>query len=270
MAITSIIYYVVVTRDVGLGPLEGDPARRRVPRLRSRIFRGQSAKFFSGGWFPLAMAIFVFLVMTTWKKGRAMLARSVADRLLPIDMFLTDLASIKPTRVPGTAVFMSSNPNGVPIVLLHHWKHNQVLHETVVLLSVISETSPRSPAAERIVMKDLGQGFYFPWRPTTVSCRRPTCRRCCGAPPPSTMCRTRRARRATTSVAKRCSPRRRAACTHGARCSFPSSPETRARQRSISASLPTAWWSWACRSISIYRSRAPTCAGRGVVAPPPA
>ena len=107
------------------------------------------------------MAIFVFLVMTTWKKGRAMLARSVADRLLPIDMFLTDLASIKPTRVPGTAVFMSSNPNGVPIVLLHHWKHNQVLHETVVLLSVISENQPEVPAAERIVMKDLGQGFYF-------------------------------------------------------------------------------------------------------------
>ncbi|MET0593261.1 MAG: KUP/HAK/KT family potassium transporter, partial [Polyangiaceae bacterium] len=117
-------------------------------------------KVFSGGWFPIAMAVVIFIVMTTWKKGRAMLARSVADRLLPIDMFLADLATIKPPRVPGTAVFMSANPNGVPVVLLHHWKHNQVLHETVVLLSVISETRPEVPMSERLQFKDLGQGFF--------------------------------------------------------------------------------------------------------------
>jgi KUP system potassium uptake protein len=84
----------------------------------------------------------------------------MSDRLLPIDMFLADLANIKPPRVPGTAVFMSSNPNGVPVVLLHHWKHNQVLHETVVLLSVIAETQPEVSAGDRIQFKDLGQGFF--------------------------------------------------------------------------------------------------------------
>jgi KUP system potassium uptake protein len=108
----------------------------------------------------MGMAVIIFLVMTTWKKGRALLARSVAGRLLPIDMFLTDLANMKPPRVPGTAVFMSSNPDGVPIVLLHHWKHNQVLHETVVLLSVISENHPEVPVDERIQLRALGQGFY--------------------------------------------------------------------------------------------------------------
>jgi KUP system potassium uptake protein len=160
MAITSVIYYVVVTEAWGWAKWRAIPLVGAFLIFDLAFFGANLLKFFSGGWFPIGMAIIVFLVMTTWKKGRAMLARSIADRLLPIDMFLTDLASIKPPRVPGTAVFMSSNPNGVPIVLLHHWKHNQVLHETVVLLSVISEVTPEVPASERIQFKDLGQGFY--------------------------------------------------------------------------------------------------------------
>jgi KUP system potassium uptake protein len=99
-------------------------------------------------------------VMTTWKTGRALLGRTLASRLLPIDVFLADVDAHKPHRVPGTAVFMSSNPNGVPIVLLHHWKHNQVLHKTIVLLSVITETVPEVTAAERIQVRDLGHGFF--------------------------------------------------------------------------------------------------------------
>jgi KUP system potassium uptake protein len=75
-------------------------------------------------------------------------------------VFLDDLANSHPPRVNGSAVFMSSNPNGVPIVLLHHWKHNQVLHKTVILLSVISENLPEIPTAQRVHVRDLGQGFF--------------------------------------------------------------------------------------------------------------
>jgi KUP system potassium uptake protein len=160
MAITSIIYYVVVTEAWGWAKWRAIPLVGAFLVFDLAFFGANLLKFFSGGWFPIGMGIIVFLVMTTWKKGRAMLARTVADRLLPIDMFLTDLASLKPPRVPGIAVFMSSNPNGVPIVLLHHWKHNQMLHQTVVLLSVISETMPEVPVADRLQFKDLGQGFY--------------------------------------------------------------------------------------------------------------
>jgi KUP system potassium uptake protein len=98
--------------------------------------------------------------MTTWKSGRAYLARALSEKMLPIDAFVADIASFHPHRVPGTAVFMSSNPKGVPIVLLHHWKHNQVLHETVVLLSVMSEPVPEVAEDDRIAMKDLGYGLY--------------------------------------------------------------------------------------------------------------
>jgi KUP system potassium uptake protein len=160
MAITSTIYYVVVTEAWGWARWRAIPLVAVFLTFDLAFFGANLLKFFSGGWVPLGMAVLIFLVMTTWKKGRAMLARSVADRLLPIDMFLADLASTKPPRVPGIAVFMSSNPNGVPIVLLHHWKHNQMLHETVVLLSVISETMPEVPVRDRIQFKDLGQGFF--------------------------------------------------------------------------------------------------------------
>ena len=71
-----------------------------------------------------------------------------------------DVAAHKPHRVSGTAVFMSSNPQGVPIVLLHHWKHNRVLHETIVLLSVVSENVPDVRAKDRVTCVALGHGFY--------------------------------------------------------------------------------------------------------------
>jgi KUP system potassium uptake protein len=75
-------------------------------------------------------------------------------------MFLEDVDQHSPHRVPGTAVFMSSNPKGVPIVLLHHWKHNQVMHKTVVLLSVLSEPIPEVGGDARVSVADLGRGFY--------------------------------------------------------------------------------------------------------------
>jgi KUP system potassium uptake protein len=123
------------------------------------FFAANAMKFFHGGWFPIAVAFAVFLVMTTWKTGRSHLARNLADKMLPIDVFVADVAEHCPHRVAGTAVFMASNPNGVPIVLLHHWKHNQVLHQTVVLLSVISEPVHEVRKSERIAVREFGHGI---------------------------------------------------------------------------------------------------------------
>jgi len=160
MAITSIIYYVVLTEAWHWPKWKALPLVAWFLLFDLAFFGANLVKFFSGGWFPIGLAVVIFLVMTTWKKGRALLAKNLADKLLPINMFLADLERVRPFRVPGTAVFMSSNPNGVPVVLLHHWKHNQVLHETVVLLSVISENLPDIPTAQRVRVNELGQGFY--------------------------------------------------------------------------------------------------------------
>jgi KUP system potassium uptake protein len=160
MAITSIVYFVVLRRTWHWPLWRALPLVAVFLSFDLPFFGANALKFFSGGWFPVAAAIAIFLVMTTWKKGRALLGRNIAGRLLPIDVFIADVEHHKAHRVPGTAVFMASNPHGVPIVLLHHWKHNQVLHQAVVFLSISSEAVPEIRSRDRLTTSSLGHGFY--------------------------------------------------------------------------------------------------------------
>ena len=98
--------------------------------------------------------------MSTWKKGRARLAAIVQENTLPMDLFLADIRRSQPHRVPGTAVFLTSNPEGAPPVLLHHLKHNQVLHEKVMLLSSPPRRSRRWTRRSGCSASELGEGFY--------------------------------------------------------------------------------------------------------------
>jgi KUP system potassium uptake protein len=124
------------------------------------FFGANIIKIAKGGWFPIVIALGVYLVMTTWKRGRQIVAKILSDSSLPMDLFLSDIARRQPPRVPGTAVFMTSNPTGVPVVLLHHIKHNKVLHQTVVIMSIEGEEIPQVPAEERVTVEVLGDGFY--------------------------------------------------------------------------------------------------------------
>jgi KUP system potassium uptake protein len=113
-----------------------------------------------GGWVPLAIAISVFTLMTTWSSGRRIVQSLLARGSLPIDLFLADVAKRKPFRASGTAVFMTSNPEGAPLVLLHHLRHNKTLLENVILLSILPTNIPQVPEEERITVTDLGEGFW--------------------------------------------------------------------------------------------------------------
>jgi KUP system potassium uptake protein len=113
-----------------------------------------------GGWFPLVVAGAVYILMSTWKKGRVRLAELVRENTLPMDLFLADIHRRSPYRVRGTAVFLTSDPSGAPPVLLHHLKHNQVLHEKVMLMSIVTEEIPQVEKAERVECRELGEGFY--------------------------------------------------------------------------------------------------------------
>jgi len=124
------------------------------------FFLANVVKIEEGGWFPIAAAIFVFTLMSTWKRGRAVLAQMLKDSGLPLELFIDDVARRKPVRVPGTAVFMTSNLGTAPPVLLHHLKHNKVLHERVVFVSVLTEEIPSVPSNERVVARELGNGFF--------------------------------------------------------------------------------------------------------------
>ena len=124
------------------------------------FFAGNLIKIEEGGWFPLAVAALVYTLMTTWSRGRARLAAIVKENTLPMDLFLKDVARRKPPRVPGTAVFLTSDATGAPPVLLHHLKHNKVLHEKVMLLSVVGEEIPVVDEEDRVDCRELGEGFY--------------------------------------------------------------------------------------------------------------
>ena len=114
----------------------------------------------NGGWFPLVVGAAVFVVMTTWKKGRQILARRLTEATLPWDFFVKDMAMTPPQRIPGTAVFMYGNPEGTPPALLHSLKHYRVLHETVVLLTIGTAEVPHVTAEERATVENLGHGFF--------------------------------------------------------------------------------------------------------------
>ncbi|MEO6056728.1 MAG: potassium transporter Kup [Gemmatimonadales bacterium] len=114
----------------------------------------------AGGWFPLVVAAFVYILMSTWKKGRVRLAGLVRENSLPLDLFLDDIRRRAPHRVRGTAVFLTSDASGAPPVLLHHLKHNQVLHEKVMLMSIVTEEIPAVDQDDRTLCRELGEGFY--------------------------------------------------------------------------------------------------------------
>ncbi len=123
------------------------------------FFGANALKIRHGGWVPLAIALGVFTLMTTWNNGRKIVQKILARGSLPMDLFLGDVAKRKPYRAPGTAVFMTSTPEGAPLVLLHHLKHNKVLHEQVILLSILSVGVPEVPEPERIGVTRLEEGF---------------------------------------------------------------------------------------------------------------
>jgi KUP system potassium uptake protein len=124
------------------------------------LFSSTLFKIHHGGWLPLTFGALVFIAMTSWWRGRTELARVMDQGNLPDELFLDDPETQKLHRVKGTAVFMTSNPGGIPNVLMHHVKHNQVLHEQVVLLSLHTQSVPWVPARKALDVKDLGQGFY--------------------------------------------------------------------------------------------------------------
>ena len=113
----------------------------------------------SGGWVPLLIGFVIFTLLTTWSRGRELMRASMAEGSLPIEIFAKS-AHNSSTRVPGTAVFMASSNSGVPSALLHNIKHNKVLHERVLILTVQVKGMPYVEDARRYECKDLGNGFY--------------------------------------------------------------------------------------------------------------
>ena len=158
MAITSVVFYVVMRRSWGWPVWKALPLLLLFLAWDLPFFASNALKLLEGGWVPIVVGVGLFAMMIVWKRGRAFLAESFRKRSRPVSELLARLDTT--ARVPGAAVFLTSSADDTPPVLDHHLRHNKVLHETVVLLTVRTGHVPRVDSAAGFELADLGKGLY--------------------------------------------------------------------------------------------------------------
>jgi len=124
------------------------------------LFSSNALKIPSGGWFPLAIGVIVFIVMSTWREGRQLVYARLSDRSVPLPSFLATATEACEARVSGTAVYLTNRTDDVPVPLLNNFKHNKVLHRTVLFVRIVTENIPRVAREDRVRAHQLGQGFW--------------------------------------------------------------------------------------------------------------
>ncbi|MGH8799888.1 MAG: KUP/HAK/KT family potassium transporter, partial [Casimicrobiaceae bacterium] len=159
MAIDSLLIYVVLTRLWRWNAIAAAVIVLPLIAIDAAFLASNLLKIPEGGWFPIVAGGAVFTLLTTWKRGRAILLERLGAETMPIDVFIESIAASPPMRVPGTAVFLTSTPGRAPHALLHNLKHNKVLHERVVLLTLTTQDIPTVPPAERVRIRELGCNF---------------------------------------------------------------------------------------------------------------
>jgi KUP system potassium uptake protein len=160
MLITTMLAYLVARERWGVSRTVAGSLAIFFLIIESAFFGANLTKIAHGGWFPLLIGAIVFAALSTWKQGRALLFMRLTQRMYPFERFMKDIAEVPPYRVPGTAIFMTSNLQGTPPTLLHNLEHNRVLHERVILLTVTTRDVPYVSDADRAELEPLGQGFY--------------------------------------------------------------------------------------------------------------
>jgi KUP system potassium uptake protein len=161
MLITTILFYVVARRRWNWPAAAALPIAVFFIVIDLAFFGANMLKIAHGGWFPLLVAAAILFLMLTWRKGRRVLRARLGEICIPLDALLSEFKSQNIRRVPGTAVYMSGNRLGTPLALLHNLKHNKVLHEQVVLLTVRTEEVPYlANPKDRVALENLHEGFW--------------------------------------------------------------------------------------------------------------
>ena len=165
MAITTILFYVLARSHWQWSVWRAGMLTAFFLIIDLAFFSANMLKIVQGGWVPLAIAAGIFTLMTTWQRGRLIVRSLLVDASIPLEVLLKDLGDdnpdkrFKPVRVPGTAVFLTSESKDAPLVLLHHLKHNKVLHENVILLSILVAKVPEVPIADRVEVTSFPHKF---------------------------------------------------------------------------------------------------------------
>ena len=161
MLLNTILVVIVARRIWGWSHLRVATAGLVFLGVDLLLLTAVADKFIYGGWFPLALGVLVFTVMITWRRGRDLVMREIKRAGLALEPFIASISAHPPLRVPGTAVFLTANPEGVPNALLHNLKHNKVLHERNVMLTVEILDEPVTDPATRVSVAPLADGFYL-------------------------------------------------------------------------------------------------------------
>lgn len=160
MVITTLLAGIVFHYMWGWGKIRTIALVLLFLTIDLAFFTANVLKIPDGGWVPLVIGIFIFTLMITWKTGRTMLYQHLKNEAMALDPFIEAMGAHPPTRVPGTAIFMTPNPEGVPHAMLHNLKHNKVLHEKVVLLTVKFLDFPHTAIEDRVAVEILPHDFY--------------------------------------------------------------------------------------------------------------
>ncbi|MBF8722040.1 potassium transporter Kup [Pseudomonas guariconensis] len=160
MLMTTLLVSVVMLLLWKWPPVLAVPVLLGFLLVDGLFFAANLPKVLQGGAFPVLAAIVLFVLMSTWKRGKQILVERIDDVALPLPLFISSIRMQPPHRVEGTAVFLTARSDAVPHALLHNMLHNQVLHSQVVLLTVVSEDRPRVPEHERFEVEAYGDGFF--------------------------------------------------------------------------------------------------------------
>jgi KUP system potassium uptake protein len=161
MLSTTVLFYFAARRIWRWSAQRAGIASGLFLTVETAFFLANAVKVLNGGWFPLAVGLVIFLLMATWKKGRFLLWNKVRPASMSLETFLENIeGSDHLARVPGTALFMTANPGGIPIALLHNLKHNKVLHTRNVILTILTDEVPVVSPVQRLETDKPGAGFH--------------------------------------------------------------------------------------------------------------
>jgi KUP system potassium uptake protein len=160
MAIDTILAFFLMTKLWGWSRWIAVPLLCTFLAIDLSFFSANAVKLLHGGWFPIVVALALFVLLSTWRRGRSLLMRRLAPGAIAVEPFIQSISLHPPARVPGTAVFLTAATEGVPHALLHNLNHNKVLHERIVLLTVHTMDIPHVGDDERLEIEELAPGFY--------------------------------------------------------------------------------------------------------------
>lgn len=161
MLCTTLLFYFAARRVWNWSVLQAAGVSGLFLVAECAFFLANLLKVLNGGWFPLVVGLGIFILMATWKTGRQLVWQKLSPASVPLSQFLEDSGTLeKLPRVRGTAVFMTANTEGTPIALLHNLKHNKVLHERNLVLTILTDEVPQVDAARRLEVESLGHGFH--------------------------------------------------------------------------------------------------------------